>query len=831
MSILDQVEGLLGPEAQAAPTVFANVANNVSGVLAVAATATDTTIAITPGGGALFPNAPFYVSCEFEVMWCVSKSGDSLIVQRGMDGTTATTHAVGQVVEMRNNAGLWKDHSTAINNLETNVANGTALPANVAYTDRTQELTHKTLDLTDPTKANVIIGTVSPDPSQLAYNNILLNGGFDQWSGPTTANIPAGAAGSGSKSAFLAPYWELYSVNDSSISASRDTSQPDPTNPSGYNLLVNVNTVQANDYVEIQQTIDNHRTVNFDGVVGTQFSISSRIKLLTGGVQVAFRFIYTDGSGLIHSDLGPWLTITGSYSSLKREGVVWFPTLGTISARLSICFKGVGQVAMDNAMLINSQLASNYRSTFPAPVPYTPNLLMNGGFENWARGAGPFSTHNVITADNWTMLIGGGTSVVSRETSIVDPNNGQYSVKVVTAGVTTGSFIHQDSATAVSIGLAYKNQVMTFSVRIRTTLVNLVRAFQDDGAGIRTYSQYHTGDDTWQTLNVTVKRSPVSTGGLFGVKIDGNGTTYIDNATLTLGSAPAPYAPPIGYPENVPNNRLGLDVQRNNLLTNGNFMIWQRGGSGFTGHGVYSADRWWLLQFNGTITVSRDINNAEVVGGTCLAAVTTGTNQIIQQSLLDNISKLKGKQISFTVRLKTSVPNSAQIDLTDGVVSNPSGLNVNPGQWETLTCSIIVSPSAVQLDCRILISAPATVYVESACVVVGSPALAVPMHLSDELHRCLRYFEVIGNSGTIPILIGYNGASQPNMINIPYRDIKPVTPTVTKNGTWFVSNCGQPVVNAADVNMVVLASTVTALGVGQAYPTAVGQNITIEANP
>ena len=180
-------------------TVFAHTANNVSGVLAVACAAGDTTISLSPGGGALFPAAPFYFSMEFEVCWCLSKSGDNLIVQRGMDGTTASTHAVGISVEMRNNAGLWTDAYNAINSvstdvatLQTNVGNKSALPADVVYLAATQELTHKTIDLSDGAKGNVIIGNVSPDPSQLVYQNILNNGGFEECREPLRLRRPSG---------------------------------------------------------------------------------------------------------------------------------------------------------------------------------------------------------------------------------------------------------------------------------------------------------------------------------------------------------------------------------------------------------------------------------------------------------------------------------------------------------------------------------------------------------------------------------------------------------------------------------------------------------------
>src|SRR5215471_11091500 len=150
-------------------TSFANPANNVASSLSTQISAGSSSIPLIPNGGAIFPAAPFYCSCEFEVMYCVGKKGDTLTVNRGVDGTIAAQHPASALIEIRNNAALWTDAYSAINSnaavvdaLTQNVYSGAALPPNVVYKDSTQELTHKTIDLTDASKGNQIIGTVTP---------------------------------------------------------------------------------------------------------------------------------------------------------------------------------------------------------------------------------------------------------------------------------------------------------------------------------------------------------------------------------------------------------------------------------------------------------------------------------------------------------------------------------------------------------------------------------------------------------------------------------------------------------------------------------------------
>lgn len=861
---------MLGVEPQViGPTVFANVANNVSGVLSGAATATDTTITLTPGGGALFPNAPFYASCEFEVLWVLSKSGDNLIVQRAMDGTTATTHAIGQIVEMRNNAGLWKDHSTAINNLESGVSSGTALPADVVYRDKVQEITHKTLDLTDPTKANVIIGTVSPDPSQLAYDNVIRNGGFDYWPAALSVNIPAGAAGSGSKQSPLTNYWDIWAINDSSITAARDTGNPDPSPPSGYNVLVNVNTVQANDYVEIGQTIDKTSTLSFDGVIGSQFSVSARIKQISGGVQVAFRFLYMDSAGVWNSNLGPWLPLTtGTYLTMEREGVQWITTLNVQAIRMTIAFKGVGQVALDNVMVAQSVLAPSYRPSFPATPSYSNNMIPNGSFESWPYGTAFNLAANTLPpfiCDGWKPYIPPASSTlmnISRNTANLMIGSRYSLLASVTVSAPNYPQIYQalylDPATD-PMGTTYKlrGRIVTASVWVKTAVPNGCTISITDGVNATATSAPHTGDNQWQLLSATYYWGLNSGNGNITIRFLANGAYYVDNCSFVVGSSPVDFIPQIIYPDLITNSHLALDVSRGNLLTNGGFKIWQRGTGPFTVSNAYTADQWFLNPGGGSTISCQRVTTVTANGGdgdfgANLSYTYASAGGQLQTLRFTDKPGLRGKTLTLSARVYAQVASAVQLMITGdgtGAVAAVSASHSGNSTYETLSVTYLVPGDGTFIQCYVpyFVASASTVYVQNACLIGGSgPADYVPMHPVEDLNRCLRYYEIIGNGYGNLVGPGVFINTTQMMFNTRFQIRKAGTPTLTiipanlqlysvPASSYITATGSSPAFTTPDshIGLVTVAAQAAAI-VGQAsylLGNASGNNLVFEVNP
>lgn len=86
-------------------------ANNVAGTLAANIGPSDTAVLLGAGQGAAFPSPGvgeyFYATLQHfttgvvEIVKCTARSSDTLTVERGRDGTTATSFTTGSVVEMR----------------------------------------------------------------------------------------------------------------------------------------------------------------------------------------------------------------------------------------------------------------------------------------------------------------------------------------------------------------------------------------------------------------------------------------------------------------------------------------------------------------------------------------------------------------------------------------------------------------------------------------------------------------------------------------------------------------------------------------------------------
>lgn len=93
-----------------------NAANNASSQLAQAISAADTSLTVLDGSS--FPDAPFVVSIEDEIIEVRSKSGNTFsALVRGLEGTVPAAHASGSRVENRFTAGTYQQIVDEINAL------------------------------------------------------------------------------------------------------------------------------------------------------------------------------------------------------------------------------------------------------------------------------------------------------------------------------------------------------------------------------------------------------------------------------------------------------------------------------------------------------------------------------------------------------------------------------------------------------------------------------------------------------------------------------------------------------------------------------------------
>jgi len=288
--------------------------------------------------------------------------------------------------------------------------------------------------------------------------------------------------------------------------------------------------------------------------------------------------------------------------------------------------------------------------------------------------------------------------------------------------------------------------------------------------------------------------------------------------------------------QQVRNYEIATDAARLNLLTNGGFEIWQRGNGPFNTNNAYTADRWQVTFGAGsTASVSQSGSANADNSGQCLAFTFTGgggyTNlaQNIENSLVWSI--WNGRTVTFSIRVKTT---GAGVRAFIYQGSNQySTAHTGDGTYQTLIVTRLMTgttPVNVGLE---LNTGSGVAYVDNAMLVMGSVAADyAPLHPADDLARCLRYYEIIGASSAASVVLrGYCGSLAALQSTLRFTK-KPVTPTVTKVGTWTVSNASQPTVPNVDLD----STNLTVTNTGTAGDTFANNNgggacITIESNP
>jgi hypothetical protein len=84
----------------------------------------------------------------------------------------------------------------------------------------------------------------------------------------------------------------------------------------------------------------------------------------------------------------------------------------------------------------------------------------------------------------------------------------------------------------------------------------------------------------------------------------------------------------------------------------------------------------------------------------------------------------------------------------------------------------------------------------------------------DELRRAQRYLEIHGGLSEGTPRLDQSSYLGNEVMSIPvyFKTEKRATPTMTKNGTWYVLNCGQPIPYTPDTKSYLLYTTATAAG-------------------
>jgi hypothetical protein len=331
-------------------------------------------------------------------------------------------------------------------------------------------------------------------------------------------------------------------------------------------------------------------------------------------------------------------------------------------------------------------------------------------------------------------------------------------------------------------------------------------------------------DDNADYLTLSLANSLRTVDALF------NSITGHNHGGAHQGGAIAPAAIPGG---SITNAMLGADVARDNLLCNGSFEIWQRGTGPFTTNLGFSADR-WMLQFGSGGTLSVSQNSSILASGFYSAGCThnVGAGYANLQQKIENWQSLRGtgRSLSFSVNVYATTAASPFIQV-DGVNTNGT-VHTGNGTYQRLTVTASMASLSSSVIVGVQFAGNAVTYLDEASLVWGSQAANyVPMHPADDFARCLRYYEVVGALQNEIVFTFYGGAGITTGTLFGFKARKAITPTFTKNATWLVSNCGQPIILSGSVDTVSLAVLVTATGTTSYNNNIAGANVVMEANP
>ena len=269
-----------------------------------------------------------------------------------------------------------------------------------------------------------------------------------------------------------------------------------------------------------------------------------------------------------------------------------------------------------------------------------------------------------------------------------------------------------------------------------------------------------------------------------------------------------------------------------NLLVNPGFENNQRGGT-VTANNAYAHDRWQILVGGtSTISVTDETTTVDTGSGHALKAVYTqgSANSSIEQKIEDYL-QLRGRTVTFTIRVRTGVAPAVQPYVDDSGSRTYGSVNATTGAYATLTVTAAIGASATSVKVGASLSASTTSYLDNATLHVGSAAVIyTPQTPAEDLARCLRYYEVQGGVTAALAIYGYVPSATVFGTAVSFNARKGGTPTVTKNGTWATTNCGQPSIQGANVAGYALFATGSGAGMCVFYPDSADDTIVAEWN-
>ena len=171
------------------------------------------------------------------------------------------------------------------------------------------------------------------------------------------------------------------------------------------------------------------------------------------------------------------------------------------------------------------------------------NLLTNGGFEIWQRGAGPFTANGFYTADRWHINLA-GTDTMSVQRSAVRAS-GRYAAQIAftlgTGGGNTGFFTRIRPGDGLE---DIQGRTVSLSMFVACNAPNAVRIGLSPPPTGAVLSGFHSGSGGYERMTVSVVVPVNATDFYIGLYFNATASvTYVDDAMLVVGDVPTNFVP------------------------------------------------------------------------------------------------------------------------------------------------------------------------------------------------------------------------------------------------------------------------------------------------
>ena len=211
-----------------------------------------------------------------------------------------------------------------------------------------------------------------------------------------------------------------------------------------------------------------------------------------------------------------------------------------------------------------------------------------------------------------------------------------------------------------------------------------------------------------------------------------------------------------------------------------------------------------------------------------------GIKTIGQYIEMGVVSPLAGQTVTFSARVKTSTASSIRLRLEDSTGGTFGLYHTGGGGWETLTVTRTIGATTTMPVAFMYMDVNDTAYLDNAALVIGSNSNDnyYPLTPEEDMARAQRYYWKTSGVTLFPQVTGNATAGgQTWTTNILFPTPMAVVPTLTKAGTWEVSNMAQPTVDAPSVEGFRLNGTSSAAGFLYSRPDSADDILTAEANP